>query len=80
MAEKAQEKPKDINLDMEHLTVKGKIHAEQYNNLRAQKIQHQVEIEKIDVLLAYYTKVIPTEVLPEDQRPCLLYTSDAADE
>ena len=43
MAEKAQEKPKDINLDMEHLTVKGKIHAEQYNNLRAQKIQHQVE-------------------------------------
>ena len=39
MAEKAKEQPKDINLDMEHLTVKGKIHAEQYNNLRAQKIQ-----------------------------------------
>ena len=69
MAEKAKEQPKDINLDMENLTIKGKIHAEQYNNLRAQKIQHQVEIEKIDVLLAYYTKVIPTEVLPEDQRP-----------
>ena len=38
MAEKAKEQPKDINLDMEHLTVKGKIHAEQYNNLRAQKM------------------------------------------
>ena len=69
MAEKAKEQPKDINLEMDNLTAKGKIHAEQYNNLKIQKIQHQVEIEKIDVLLAYYTKIIPTEVLPEDQRP-----------
>ena len=40
MAEKAKEQPKDINLEMDNLTPKGKIHAEQYNNLKIQKIQH----------------------------------------
>ena len=46
-----QKNNKDINLEMDNLTAKGKIHAEQYNNLKIQKIQHQVEIEKIDMLI-----------------------------
>ena len=37
MAEKAKEQPKDINLEMDNLTPKGKIHAEQYNNLKIKK-------------------------------------------
>ena len=51
MAEKAKEQPKDINLEMDNLTAKGKIHAEQYNNLKIQKIQHQMNIVFLLVLL-----------------------------
>ena len=51
MAEKAKEQPKDINLEMDNLTPKGKIHAEQYNNLKIQKIQHQMNIVFLLVLL-----------------------------
>ena len=51
MAEKAKEEVKNIDLDMDKLTLRGKIHAEQYN----------AEIEKIDVLMSYYTKTIQDE-------------------
>ena len=51
MAEKAKEQPKDINLEMDNLTAKGKIHAEQYNNLKIQKIQHLMNIVLHLVLL-----------------------------
>ena len=47
MAEKAKtNEVKNIDLDMDQLTNKGKIHAEQFQNLKMQKVQHQVEIEK----------------------------------
>lgn len=49
-------------IDLEALTPKGKLHAEQYQNLQASKIKHQLEIEKIDVLLKYYETTIPKEV------------------
>ena len=56
MAEKAKvEEVKNIDLDMEKLTLKGKVHAEQYNAMKVAKLNHQVEIEKIDVLMNYYT-------------------------
>ena len=49
-------------IDLEALTPKGKLHAEQYQNLQASKIKHQLEIEKIDALLKYYETTIPKEV------------------
>ena len=49
-------------IDMDALSPKGKLHAEQYQNLQASKIKHQLEIEKIDVLLKYYETTIPKEV------------------
>ena len=52
--------PQDINMDA--LTPKGKLHAEQYQQLQVQKIKHQLEIEKIDVLLKYYETTIPKEI------------------
>ena len=59
MAEKAKvEEVKNIDLDMEKLTLKGKVHAEQYNAMKVAKLNHQVEIEKIDVLTDYYNKKI----------------------
>ena len=77
MAEKAKEEVKNIDLDMDKLTLRGKIHAEQYNAMKAAKLNHQVEIEKIDVLMSYYTKTIQDEAkkwaeenpeTPEEQR------------
>ena len=59
MAEEVN-KPQDI--DMDALTPKGKLHAEQYQQMQVQKIKHQLEIEKIDVLLKYYETTIPKEV------------------
>jgi len=62
MAEKAKtNEVKNIDLDMDQLTNKGKIHAEQYNALKMAKLNHQVEIEKIDVLMNYYTGTIQVE-------------------
>ena len=62
MAEKAKtNEVKNIDLDMDQLTNKGKIHAEQYNAMKLAKLNHQVEIEKIDVLMAYYTGTIQEE-------------------
>jgi hypothetical protein len=62
MAEKAKtNEVKNIDLNMDQLTNKGKIHAEQYNALKLSKLNHQVEIEKIDVLMAYYTGTIQAE-------------------
>tara|TARA_R100001463_G_scaffold117202_1_gene172792 strand:+ start:532 stop:789 length:258 start_codon:yes stop_codon:yes gene_type:complete len=62
MAEKAKvEEVKNIDLDMEKLTIKGKVHAEQYNAMKLAKLNHQVEIEKIDVLMNYYTGTIQAE-------------------
>ena len=60
MAEEVNNKPQDI--DMEALSPKGKLHAEQYQQMQVQKIKHQLEIEKIDVLLKYYETTIPKEV------------------
>ena len=69
MADNAQAKSESI--DVEKLTLKGKIHAEQYNRLKAQRVQHEVEIEKIDVLTKYYNekivKLIKKEV-PESEK------------
>ena len=59
MAEE-QTKPQDI--DMEALTPKGKLHAEQYQQLQVSKLKHQLEIEKIEVLMKYYETTIPKEV------------------
>tara|TARA_Y100001938_G_scaffold127317_1_gene180055 strand:+ start:694 stop:921 length:228 start_codon:yes stop_codon:yes gene_type:complete len=59
MADNAQAKSESI--DVEKLTLKGKIHAEQYNRLKAQRVQHEVEIEKIDVLINYYNGTIKAE-------------------
>ena len=43
MAEKAKvEEVKNIDLDMEKLTLKGKVHAEQYNAMKVAKLNHQV--------------------------------------
>ena len=41
-------------IDMDALSLKGKLHAEQYQQLQQSKLKHQLEIEKIDVLLKYY--------------------------
>tara|TARA_B100000085_G_scaffold70116_1_gene62815 strand:+ start:8776 stop:9003 length:228 start_codon:yes stop_codon:yes gene_type:complete len=59
MADNAQAKSESV--EVENLTLKGKIHAEQYNRLKAQRVQHEVEIEKIDVLMNYYTGTIKAE-------------------
>ena len=59
MAEE-QTKPQDINMDA--LSPKGKLHAEQYQILQQSKLKHQLEIEKIDVLLKYYEQTIPKEI------------------
>jgi sortase (surface protein transpeptidase) len=59
MADEAKQ-PQDINMDA--LTPKGKLHAEQYQQMQVQKIKHQLEIEKIDVLLKYYETTIPKEI------------------
>ena len=61
MANNAQAKNEQITIDPEKLTLKGKVHAEQYNRLKAQRLQHEVEIEKIDVLLNYYNGTISAE-------------------
>ena len=58
--------PQDINMDA--LTPKGKLHAEQYQQLQVQKIKHQLEIEKIDVLLKYYETTIPKEIKEEEPK------------
>ena len=50
-------------IDMDALSPKGKLHAEQYQQLQQSKLKHQLEIEKIDVLLKYYETTIPKEVL-----------------
>lgn len=65
MAEEVN-KPQDI--DMDALTPKGKLHAEQYQQLQVQKIKHQLEIEKIDVLLKYYETTIPKEIKEEEPK------------
>ena len=49
-------------IDMDALSPKGKLHAEQYQQLQQSKLKHQLEIEKIDVLLKYYETTIPKEV------------------
>ena len=49
-------------IDMAALSPKGKLHAEQYQQLQQSKLKHQLEIEKIDVLLKYYETTIPKEV------------------
>ena len=59
MADEAKQ-PQDINMDA--LSPKGKLHAEQYQQMQVQKIKHQLEIEKIDVLLKYYETTIPKEI------------------
>ena len=64
MAEEVNNKPQDI--DMEALSPKGKLHAEQYQQMQVQKIKHQLEIEKIDVLLKYYETTIPKEIKEEE--------------
>jgi len=52
---------------MDALTPKGKVHAEQYQQMQVQKIKHQLEIEKIDVLLKYYETTIPKEIKEEEE-------------
>ena len=57
----AEEKKVDT-IDVDALTPKGKLHAEQYQILQQSKLKHQLEIEKIDVLLKYYEQTIPKEI------------------
>tara|TARA_B100001057_G_scaffold102008_2_gene99164 strand:+ start:24933 stop:25148 length:216 start_codon:yes stop_codon:yes gene_type:complete len=57
----AEEKKVDT-IDMDALSPKGKLHAEQYQILQQSKLKHQLEIEKIDVLLKYYETTIPKEI------------------
>ena len=57
----AEEKKVDT-IDMDALSPKGKLHAEQYQILQQSKLKHQLEIEKIDVLLKYYEQTIPKEI------------------
>ena len=57
----AEEKKVDT-IDVDALSPKGKLHAEQYQILQQSKLKHQLEIEKIDVLLKYYETTIPKEV------------------
>ena len=64
MAEEVNNKPQDI--DMEALSPKGKLHAEQYQQMQVQKVKLQLEIEKIDVLLKYYETTIPKEIKEEE--------------
>ena len=56
------EETKSPTIDMDALSPKGKLHAEQYQQLQQSKLKHQLEIEKIDVLLKYYETTIPKEV------------------
>lgn len=60
-AEKVEEKNESVNIDTEKLTLKGKIHAEEYSKLKTQRIKFELEIEKIDVLLNYYSQTIKKE-------------------
>ena len=48
------EENKSPTIDMDALSPKGK--------LQQSKLKHQLEIEKIDVLLKYYETTIPKEV------------------
>tara|TARA_B100000683_G_scaffold3754_1_gene3865 strand:- start:21 stop:236 length:216 start_codon:yes stop_codon:yes gene_type:complete len=57
----AEEKKVDT-IDVDALSPKGKLHAEQYQILQQSKLKHQLEIEKIDVLLKYYEQTIPKEI------------------
>ena len=56
------EEKKVDTIDMDALSPKGKLHAEQYQILQQSKLKHQLEIEKIDVLLKYYEQTIPKEI------------------
>ena len=70
MAEEAKTEQVKPNIDMEALTPKGRLHAEQYQKLQMQRVVHQLEIEKIDVLMKYYEQTIPKEILekkPEEE-------------
>jgi len=55
------EKVESVDIDTEKLTLKGKIHAEEYTKLKTQRIKFELEIEKIDVLLNYYSQTIKKE-------------------
>lgn len=63
----ADENNKSQDIDMDALSPKGKLHAEQYQQMQVQKIKHQLEIEKIDVLLKYYETTIPKEIKEEEE-------------
>tara|TARA_R100001509_G_scaffold157911_1_gene122510 strand:- start:1057 stop:1266 length:210 start_codon:yes stop_codon:yes gene_type:complete len=64
----AEEKKVDT-IDVDALTPKGKLHAEQYQILQQSKLKHQLEIEKIDVLLKYYEQTIPKEIKVDKEEP-----------
>ena len=62
-----EDKKEDIkvaqaSIDIDVLSPKGKLHAEQYQKLQLQRVVHQLEIEKIDVLMKYYEQTIPKEI------------------
>ena len=59
------EETKLPTIDMDALTPKGKLHAEQYQILQQSKLKHQLEIEKIDVLMKYYETTIPKEIIED---------------
>tara|TARA_Y100000310_G_C20629232_1_gene787652 strand:- start:892 stop:1116 length:225 start_codon:yes stop_codon:yes gene_type:complete len=56
---------KPIEIDTDSLSVKGKLHSEQYQALKLRKVKLQLEIEQIDVLMSYYEKTIPLEINKE---------------
>ena len=56
---------KPIEIDTDSLSVKGRLHSEQYQALKLRKVKLQLEIEQIDVLMAYYEKTIPAEITEE---------------
>tara|TARA_Y100001958_G_C20974642_1_gene368254 strand:- start:180 stop:389 length:210 start_codon:yes stop_codon:yes gene_type:complete len=64
----AEEKKVDT-IDVDALSPKGKLHAEQYQILQQSKLKHQLEIEKIDVLLKYYEQTIPKEIKVDKEEP-----------
>ena len=47
MAEEQQTNEMSSTIDMDALTPKGKLHAEQYQQMQMQKIKHQLEIEEV---------------------------------
>ena len=59
------EENKSPTIDMDALSPKGKLHAEQYQILQQSKLKHQLEIEKIDVLMKYYEQTIPKEIIED---------------